>query len=80
MTQFTNSHRLDGKVAVVTGAGTGLGLAISKCLAGAGAHVVLVGRRLSVLEAAAFEIGPSSTAMPFDVTETSRIPALVATY
>lgn len=79
MTQANNCHRLDGKVAVVTGAGTGLGLATSKCLAEAGAHVVLIGRRLSVLEAAALDIGRSSTVMPFDVTETARIPALVAT-
>jgi 2-deoxy-D-gluconate 3-dehydrogenase len=36
--------RLDGKVALVTGANTGLGQAMAVALAGAGASVVLVGR------------------------------------
>ena len=37
--------KLDGKVAVVTGANTGLGQGMEIALAQAGAKVVLVGRR-----------------------------------
>jgi NAD(P)-dependent dehydrogenase (short-subunit alcohol dehydrogenase family) len=44
---------LAGKVALVTGAATGLGQAFAMTLARAGAHVVLAGRRIDRLEAAA---------------------------
>jgi NAD(P)-dependent dehydrogenase (short-subunit alcohol dehydrogenase family) len=37
--------RLDGKVAVVTGASSGLGVAFAEGLAGAGADVVICARR-----------------------------------
>ena len=42
--------RLDGKVAVVTGASSGLGVAFAKALAEAGADVVLGARRVEKLE------------------------------
>ncbi|MDI9914191.1 SDR family oxidoreductase [Rhodococcus sp. IEGM 1379] len=42
--------RLDGKVAVVTGASSGLGVAFAKGFAEAGANVVLAARRLDRLE------------------------------
>lgn len=42
--------RLDGKVAVVTGASSGLGVAIADALAGAGADVALGARRIDRLE------------------------------
>ncbi|QGZ96193.1 SDR family NAD(P)-dependent oxidoreductase [Terricaulis silvestris] len=41
---------LAGKVAVVTGAGSGIGASIAAHFAGAGAHVICVGRDLSKLE------------------------------
>lgn len=41
---------LNGKVAWVTGAGGGIGEASAKALAGAGAHVVVSGRRIEELE------------------------------
>ncbi|KAH8159700.1 hypothetical protein CIB48_g8541 [Xylaria polymorpha] len=45
--------RVDGMVAVITGGGTGIGLVMAKALVGAGAKVYILGRRASVLEAAA---------------------------
>ena len=42
--------RLDGKVAIVTGASSGLGVAFAKALAEAGADVVLGARRVERLE------------------------------
>src|SRR6516164_7436947 len=42
--------RLDGKVAIVTGASSGLGVAFGKALAEAGADVVLAARRADRLE------------------------------
>lgn len=46
----------DTKIAMVTGAGTGVGKAVSKELLAAGFTVVMVGRRVNVLEDAAAEI------------------------
>lgn len=61
----TPEMRLDGKVAVVTGAGRGLGRACALALAGAGADTVLVSRTLSELETVAAEIaGEGGRAMP----------------
>jgi 3-oxoacyl-[acyl-carrier protein] reductase len=52
------------RVMVVSGGGTGIGKATARALAGDGAHVVILGRRLESLEAAAAEIedavGPGS--------------------
>lgn len=49
--------RLDGRVAVVTGASSGLGVAFATALAEAGADVVLGARRTQKLEAVRTEIG-----------------------
>lgn len=51
--------QLRGKVAVVTGAGTGMGRETAKLLAAAGASVVLVGRRIEILEELVQEIESS---------------------
>jgi len=44
--------RLEGKVAIVTGAGSGIGLATAKLLAAEGARLVLAGRRQALLDEA----------------------------
>jgi NAD(P)-dependent dehydrogenase (short-subunit alcohol dehydrogenase family) len=49
--------RLDGKVAIVTGASQGIGLAIGEALAAAGADVVLQGRDEKRLTTAAEAVG-----------------------
>jgi NAD(P)-dependent dehydrogenase (short-subunit alcohol dehydrogenase family) len=50
------AFRLDGKVAIVTGASSGLGARFAKVLDSAGAKVVLVARRQERLEALADEL------------------------
>jgi len=68
----------DPKIALVTGAGTGIGLAASVALAGAGFTVVLAGRRLEPLEAAASTAGAGAVALSCDVTDPTSVAALFA--
>jgi len=59
---------LSGKIIVVTGATRGIGFAISRRFAEAGATVVVSGRSLEKLDAAAAEIGaahPGANVVPF---------------
>jgi NAD(P)-dependent dehydrogenase (short-subunit alcohol dehydrogenase family) len=51
-----DAFRLDGKVAIVTGASSGLGERFTRVLAAAGARVVLTARRLDRLERLAAEL------------------------
>jgi NAD(P)-dependent dehydrogenase (short-subunit alcohol dehydrogenase family) len=73
--------RLDGKIALVTGAGRGLGRAIALALAAAGAEVVLNSRSPAELDAVAVEIaaaGGVARALPFDVTDPAAMRAAFA--
>ena len=78
MSQVIDPFRLDGKVALITGAGSGLGYATAKCMVAAGAKVILVGRRKDVLEKAALEIGSSAYPEAFDITKVDEIPEFVS--
>ena len=67
-----DSFRLDGRVALVTGAGRGLGAAASLALAQAGAEVLLVSRTRSELEKIQNDIvgaGGRARVMVCDVTD-----------
>lgn len=69
--------RLDSETAMITGGGTGLGLGIARCMAAAGARVVIVGRREDVLQDSVAELGDKATYEVFDVTDVKQAPALV---
>lgn len=72
----TRQFRLDGRVAVVTGASSGLGARFARTLAAAGARVVAAARRVERLEALAAEV-PAITPIPCDVTVDEECAALV---
>lgn len=72
--------KLDGKVAIVTGASQGSGYGASRAMAREGASVVLVSRTREKLEAVALEIeaaGGVAVVHPADVTDKSAMAALV---
>ena len=67
-----DQFRLDGRVAVVTGAGKGIGRGIALALAEAGAHVAVAARSESDLASVAEEIrglDRRAAAIPTDVTQ-----------
>ena len=74
--------RLDGKVAVVTGASSGLGVAFAHCFAEAGADVVLGARRVEKLEKVADSVrstGRRVVTVQTDVADPEQCQALVDT-
>lgn len=73
------AFRLDGELAVITGGGTGLGLAVARCMADAGARVVLAGRREQVIQDAAESIGARAGFVACDVAKPEQAPALAQT-
>ncbi len=83
----TQAFRLDGKVAILTGASSGLGARFAAVLAGAGASVVVAARREARLtelrDSIAAETGrsPNDVIVPVacDITEPGSAEHLVAT-
>jgi len=70
--------RLDGKVAIVTGASTGLGPVLGTLFVREGARVLLAARREDLIRAAAQEAGPGAIAMRADVTDERDVAAMVS--
>ncbi len=73
----TSIFRLDGKVAIVTGASSGIGAHLAHVLANAGAQVVLAARRQEKLDSVVSDIGPAAAGFQCDVTKDSDLQALV---
>ncbi len=76
-----DTFRIDGQIAVVTGAGKGIGRAIAIALAEAGADVALGARTAADIEAVAAEIralGRRAIAVPTDATNMAALEALAA--
>jgi NAD(P)-dependent dehydrogenase (short-subunit alcohol dehydrogenase family) len=71
--------RLEGKVAVVTGATSGMGLATAQRFAGEGAHVFITGRRQKQLDEAAKIIGPKATPISGDAANLADLDRLYET-
>lgn len=71
------AFRLDGELALITGGGSGLGLAMARCMAAAGARVIVTGRREELLKEAVQEIGAQAHYMTHDVTKLSEGTGLI---
>ncbi|KAK2616481.1 hypothetical protein QQS21_000523 [Conoideocrella luteorostrata] len=83
----SNGHakkgRLDGRVAVITGASSGIGAAVAAKLAGEGAHIVLAARRTDELEKVKAKLSSSCTGKVLvhktDVTSKEQVQSLMDT-
>lgn len=74
----SDSFRLDGQTALVTGASRGLGRRFAKVLAAAGARVAMAARTMSRLEEARDEVaaeGGEACAIALDVTDAGSVRA-----
>ena len=77
---INEEYRVDGKVAIVTGAGRGIGKAIALTLAEAGADITVVARTKEQIEQTAEDIrklGRKALAVPADVTQEDQVKKVV---
>ena len=74
-------RRLDGRLALITGASRGIGAAVARRFAAEGAHVILVARTVGALEERDDEIrasGGSATLVPLDLRQVDQIDQMGA--
>src|SRR5262245_925120 len=69
--------KLDGKVAVITGATTGIGAETARLFAGEGARLVIGGRREHLAQQLATELGNDVVPFRMDVANEPEIAAAV---
>jgi 7-alpha-hydroxysteroid dehydrogenase len=77
---LADAFRLDGKVAIVTGAGRGIGAATARVFAQAGADVALVARTKEQLDEVAADVeaaGRRATVTPLDVNDLDALAEVV---
>ncbi len=75
------TKRLEGRIALVTGASRGLGAAVAKRYAAEGAHLILLARdtkRLEATDDAIRALGASATLVPLDLREADQIDPMAA--
>src|SRR6202011_3282797 len=70
--------RLEGKIAVITGANSGIGLASAKRFVAEGAHVYITWRRQQERDRAVEAIGTGVTAVQGDVSDLEDLDRLFA--
>src|SRR4030081_3296551 len=75
---MTETKKLQGKVAVITGGTTGIGLATAKLFVKEGAYVFITGRRQKELDAAVKAIGSNVTGVQGDVSKLAALDRLYA--
>jgi NAD(P)-dependent dehydrogenase (short-subunit alcohol dehydrogenase family) len=66
--KMKNPFSLNGETALITGGGSGLGLGMAESFVTAGAKVILVGRRVEVLQKAVKRLGKAATFEAHDIT------------
>jgi NAD(P)-dependent dehydrogenase (short-subunit alcohol dehydrogenase family) len=71
--------KLDGKVALITGANSGIGFATARRFVAEGAYVFITGRRKQELDGAVAEIGRNVTAIVSDVSKSADLDRVFAT-
>ena len=74
---MSNLFSLSGKRALITGSSQGIGYALAKGMMDAGAEVVLNGRSLDKLAAAADSLGGAVKTLAFDATDHDGVRAAV---
>lgn len=72
------SHKLSGKIALVTGGSSGLGFATAMRFLAEGAYVFITGRRQAELDAAVKELGSNVTAIRGDISSLADLDRLFA--